>query len=63
MLRPLQALYDTLNTGTAAKAVASADARFMAPLPRAWQWLDGSAFPQHGILMAKAFEREPFDTD
>jgi len=63
VLRPLQALYDKLNTGNAAKAMASADVRFMAPLPRAWQWLDASAFPQHGILMAKAFEREPFDTE
>jgi fumarylacetoacetate (FAA) hydrolase len=24
-----------------------------APLPRAWQWLDGSAFPSHGALMDK----------
>ena len=24
-----------------------------APLPRAWQWLDGSAFPSHGDLMDK----------
>ena len=63
VLGPLQALYDKLNAGTAAKAVASASARFMAPLPRAWQWLDASAFPQHGILMAKAFKREPFDTE
>jgi len=23
----------------------------MAPLPRAWQWLDGSAYPSHGELM------------
>ncbi|MEO8308048.1 MAG: fumarylacetoacetate hydrolase family protein [Pseudomonadota bacterium] len=28
-----------------------------APLPRAWQWLDGSTFPSHGELMAKAFGR------
>lgn len=26
-----------------------------APLPRAWQWLDGSAFLVHGELMAQAF--------
>ncbi len=25
-----------------------------APLPRAWQWLDGSVFPSHGDLMDKA---------
>lgn len=29
-----------------------------APLPRAWQWLDGSTFSSHGELMAKAFGRE-----
>jgi fumarylacetoacetate (FAA) hydrolase len=26
-------------------------ARLAAPLPRAWQWLDGSAYPAHGDLM------------
>ena len=25
--------------------------RLAAPLPRAWQWLDGSAYPSHGELM------------
>jgi fumarylacetoacetate (FAA) hydrolase len=29
------------------------DATLSAPLPRAWQWLDGSAFPSHGELMDK----------
>ena len=27
----------------------------LAPLPRAWQWLDGSAFESHGDLMQKVF--------
>lgn len=27
------------------------DATLLAPLPRAWQWLDGSAFQSHGDLM------------
>jgi fumarylacetoacetate (FAA) hydrolase len=35
----------------------------LAPLPRAWQWLDGSAFPQHGVLMQKAFGLPPIETD
>ncbi|MDI1294500.1 MAG: fumarylacetoacetate hydrolase family protein, partial [bacterium] len=35
----------------------------LAPLPRAWQWLDGSAFPQHGVLMQKAFDLPPIETD
>jgi fumarylacetoacetate (FAA) hydrolase len=30
-----------------------------APLPRAWQWLDGSAFRSHGELMEKLFGAEP----
>jgi len=34
-----------------------------APLPRAWQWLDGSAFAQHGALMAKAFGRAPIESE
>lgn len=33
-------------------------ATLLAPLPRAWQWLDGSTFPSHGELMAKAFGRD-----
>ncbi|WP_238366129.1 fumarylacetoacetate hydrolase family protein [Mesobacterium pallidum] len=27
----------------------------LAPLPRAWQWLDGSAYESHGALMQKVF--------
>ncbi|MGF7149867.1 fumarylacetoacetate (FAA) hydrolase [Sphingomonas zeicaulis] len=34
-----------------------------APLPRAWQWLDGSAFPTHGDLMQQAFGLPPIETD
>lgn len=37
--------------------------RFAAPLPRAWQWLDGSAFETHGELMQKAFHADPIETD
>ncbi|MGH3634572.1 MAG: fumarylacetoacetate hydrolase family protein [Mycobacterium sp.] len=37
--------------------------RALAPLPRAWQFLDGSAFESHGDLMASAFgiAKLPFD--
>jgi fumarylacetoacetate (FAA) hydrolase len=28
----------------------------LAPLPRAWQWLDGSAFQSHGDLISTVFE-------
>lgn len=30
-----------------------------APLPRAWQWLDGSAFDSHGELMDKVLGVKP----
>lgn len=33
-----------------------------APLPRAWQWLDGSAFASHGALMDKVIGIEPIKT-
>jgi fumarylacetoacetate (FAA) hydrolase len=34
-----------------------------APLPRAWQWLDGSAFAAHGALMDKVIGIEPLKTE
>jgi len=37
--------------------------QFMAPLPRAWQWLDGSAFDSHGELMQQAFKHDPIERD
>ncbi|MEG3181398.1 fumarylacetoacetate hydrolase family protein [Sphingomonas sp. LT1P40] len=36
---------------------------FAAPLPRAWQWLDGSAFANHGALMETAFNMPPIETE
>jgi len=50
-----------LNAGKAPDAFALDEATLDAPLPRAWQWLDGSAFAQHGALMAKAFNRAPHE--
>lgn len=38
-------------------------ATLCAPLPRTWQWLDGSAFPTHGELMQQAFNHAPIETD
>lgn len=38
-------------------------AQLAAPLPRAWQWLDGSAFASHGELMDKVLGIEPLKTD
>jgi fumarylacetoacetate (FAA) hydrolase len=37
--------------------------RLLAPLPRAWQWLDGSVYPSHGALMDKALGIEVFKPD
>lgn len=38
-------------------------AALLAPLPRTWQWLDGSAFANHGVLMQRAFNHPPIETD
>jgi fumarylacetoacetate (FAA) hydrolase len=34
-----------------------------APLPRSWQWLDGSAFATHAELMKVAFNTKPIETE
>jgi fumarylacetoacetate (FAA) hydrolase len=57
----LQLLFQALQDGTAAGAFAFDPALAMAPLPRAYQWCDGSAFLNHGTLMQKAFHLEPID--
>ena len=59
----LRSMYDRLNTGRAEKATEFRPEALAAPLPRAWQWLDGSAFPSHAELMQKAFNRPPIATD
>ena len=50
----LQDLYDTLNHGKARYAFPFDPAQCMAPLPRAYQWADGSAFVNHVELVRKA---------
>jgi fumarylacetoacetate (FAA) hydrolase len=59
---PLQDLYNRLNNGDIDSAVAFDPALCAAPLPRAPQFLDASAFLNHGNLMERAFntERIPF---
>lgn len=57
----LQAVYTRLNAGTSADAFRFDPALAMAPLPRAYQWCDASAFLNHGTLMQKAFNLEPID--
>lgn len=50
----LQDLYDALNAGRARHAFAFEPERCMAPLPRAYQWADGSAYINHVELVRKA---------
>ena len=57
----LQLLSNQLNAGEVAGAFAFDPAQAMAPLPRAYQWCDGSAFLSHGALMQKAFNLDPID--
>jgi fumarylacetoacetate (FAA) hydrolase len=50
----LEDLYDQLNQGRARHAFPWDPAQCMAPLPRAYQWLDGSAYLNHVELVRKA---------
>jgi fumarylacetoacetate (FAA) hydrolase len=50
----LQDLYETLNKGKAMHAFPFEPTQCMAPLPRAYQWADGSAFINHVELVRKA---------
>jgi fumarylacetoacetate (FAA) hydrolase len=52
-----------LAAGTARDAVAYRPETIMAPLPRAWQWLDGSAYASHGALMQKAYDHAPIESE
>jgi fumarylacetoacetate (FAA) hydrolase len=59
------------NWSTVAPVLAAIDtfpeildgAPLAAPLPRTWQWLDGSAFPTHGDLMQIAIGHDPIKHD
>ena len=54
-MRPrLDAIYRQLNDGQAQGAFAVDESQFHSPLPRAWGWLDGSAYIQHVKLVRKA---------
>ena len=50
----LQDIYDALNSGKARHAFPFEPERCMAPLPRAYQWVDGSAFINHVELVRRA---------
>jgi fumarylacetoacetate (FAA) hydrolase len=55
----LQALYEGLNAGGVPNAFDFDPRQAAAPLPRAPQWCDGSAFLNHGMLMQTAFNLPP----
>ncbi len=52
----LLARYEDLNRGKAAGAFAFDPAKVGPPLPRAYQFVDGSGYQNHGELMKKAFD-------
>lgn len=61
-LAPVETLQQALESWDSAEATLRAvtvfdqplaEARLRAPLPRAWQWLDGSVYASHGALMDK----------
>jgi fumarylacetoacetate (FAA) hydrolase len=62
-LPSLQERSDALNAGRAPAAFPFDPRAAAAPLPRTYQWLDGSAFQSHGDLMAKVFKIDNPQTD
>ena len=54
----LQDLYDSLNQGRTRHAFAFDPKQCMAPLPRAYQWVDGSAYLNHVELVRRARNAE-----
>jgi fumarylacetoacetate (FAA) hydrolase len=54
----LQALSDALNEGSAAEARSFDESACHSPLPRAYQWADGSAYINHVELVRKARNAE-----
>ena len=58
--RSLQSQYDALIEGNGSEDKESAGkSAWKAPMPRAWQWLDGSAYASHGALMDAVIGAEP----
>ena len=55
----LKTLYERLNEGRAQGAFDFDPQQAAAPLPRAPQWCDGSAFLNHAMLMQTAFKLPP----
>ena len=57
----LQDIYQQLNDGACGDAESTESVTFLAPLPRSYQWLDGSLFMNHGHLMQQAFHLDPIE--
>lgn len=55
---PLQAVYLALNEGNLAHSFTFDPSQTAAPLPRAYQWADGSAYVNHVELVRKARKAE-----
>jgi fumarylacetoacetate (FAA) hydrolase len=53
---PLRELSAALNRGSASGTIPFDQTQAMSPLPRCYQWLDGSTFANHGALMERAFD-------
>jgi fumarylacetoacetate (FAA) hydrolase len=58
----LQDLYDALNAGRAVRPFEFSAEQCAAPLPRAFQWADGSAYVNHVELVRKARNAEMPET-
>lgn len=54
---PLRELAEQLESGKVSGSFNFVASEALAPLPRAWQWLDGSAYDSHGELMRLATGR------
>lgn len=57
--KKLREIDSELRSGTWSHTTPISELSFMAPLPRSWAFLDGSAFIQHVILVRKARGAEP----
>ena len=54
-----KSLSDALNAGQRDDAFAVDQTALMSPLPRAYAWIDGSAYINHIVLVRKARNAEP----
>lgn len=57
----LQGLFEKLQSGDIAGEPVDLD-KFHSPLPRAFEWIDGSAYINHIVLVRKARDAEPPET-